>query len=68
MAVATGGYINSSSRADILFKSAVQASENYYLLYYSPNSYIADGKFKEIQVKIKNKKCNIFHRAGYFAN
>ena len=68
MAVATGGYINSSSRADILFKSAVQASENYYLLYYSPNSYIADGKFKKIQVKIKNKKCNIFHRAGYFAN
>ena len=68
MAVATGGYINSSSRADILFKSAVQASENYYLLYYSPNSYIADGKFKKILVKIKNKKCSVFHRAGYFAN
>ena len=68
MAVATGGYINSSSRADILFKSAVQASENYYLLYYSPNSYVADGKFKEIQVNVIDKKCRIFHRAGYFAN
>ena len=68
MAVATGGYIDSSARADVLFKNAVQASENYYLLYYSPRSYIADGQFKEIQVKVKNRKCRVFHRAGYFAN
>jgi hypothetical protein len=68
MAIATGGYINSSARADFLFKSAIEASENYYLLYYSPSSYITDGQFKEIQVKVKNKKYRIFHRAGYFAN
>ena len=68
MAVATGGYIDSSARADILFKSAVEASENYYLLYYSPSRYINDGQFKEIQVKVKNKKYRIFHRSGYFAN
>lgn len=36
MAVATGGFLDSSARADFLFKSAVEASENYYLLYYSP--------------------------------
>ena len=68
MAIATGGFIDSSARADTLFKSAVEASENYYLLYYSPSHYITDGKFKEIQVKVKNRKCRIFHRAGYFAN
>jgi hypothetical protein len=68
MAVATGGYIDSSARADFLFKSAVEASENYYLLYYSPSRYMNDGQFKEIQVKVKNKKYRIFHRAGYFAN
>ncbi len=68
MAVATGGYIDSSARADFLFKSAVEASENYYLLYYSPSHYINDGQFKKIQVKIKNKKCRIFHRSDYFAN
>jgi hypothetical protein len=68
MAVATGGYIDSSARADILFKSAVEASENYYLLYYSPSHYINDGQFKKIQVKVKNKKYRIFHRSGYFAN
>ncbi len=68
MAVATGGYIDSSARADSMFKHAVEASENYYLLYYTPNHYIADGQFKKIQVKVKNGKCRIFHRAGYFAN
>ena len=68
MAIATGGFIDSSSRADLLFKSAVEASENYYLLYYSPNSYITDGQFKEIQVNVKSKNYRIFHRAGYFAN
>jgi hypothetical protein len=68
MAIATGGFIDSSSRADLLFKSAVEASENYYLLYYSPSSYITDGHFKEIQVNVKDKNYRIFHRAGYFAN
>lgn len=68
MAVATGGYINSSARADFLIKSAVEASENYYLLYYSPSHYINDGQFKEIDVKVKNKDYRIFHRVGYFAN
>lgn len=68
MAVATGGYIDSSARADFLFKSAVEASENYYLLYYSPSRYINDGQFKKIQVKVKTKKYRIFHRSGYFAN
>lgn len=68
MAHATGGYIDSSARADFLFKSAVEASENYYLLYYSPNSYTADGQFKEIKIKVKNKDYRILHRAGYFSN
>jgi len=68
MAVSTGGFIDSSARPDLLFKAAVEASENYYLLYYSPESYSADGEFKEIKVNVKNKKYRIFHRAGYFAN
>lgn len=68
MSVATGGFIDSSARADSLFKAAVEASENYYLLYYSPYNYAADGKFKTINIKVKNKNYRIFHRAGYFAN
>jgi hypothetical protein len=68
MATATGGFVDSSARADFLFKSAVEASENYYLVYYTPSNYITDGKFKNIQVKVKSKNYRIFHRTGYFAN
>jgi hypothetical protein len=68
MAIATGGFVDSSAMADYLFKRAVEASENYYLLYYSPASYSSDGKFKEIKVRVKKQNYRIFHRAGYFAN
>jgi hypothetical protein len=68
MAISTGGFVDSSAMADFLFKRAVEASENYYLLYYSPASYSSDGKFKEIKINVKNQNYRIFHRAGYFAN
>jgi len=68
MANATGGTVESSSNAAASFKTAVVASENYYLLYYNPESYTADGKFKKITVKVKGKKYRVTHRAGYLAD
>jgi len=68
MARATGGLTDSSSNAASAFQRAVDASENYYLIYYVPINYTRDGKFKTIKVKIKNKNYRITHRAGYFAN
>lgn len=67
MAEATGGLVHSSANISSAFKKASQASENYYLLYYSPKSYKNDGKFRNIKVKVKNKNYRITHRAGYFA-
>ncbi len=68
MARATGGVATSSSNPEFLFKKASDAAENYYLLYYTPQDYKADGKFKNIQVKIKGRSYRITHRAGYFAD
>ncbi|MFQ6070380.1 MAG: VWA domain-containing protein [Candidatus Aminicenantales bacterium] len=68
MAKATGGTTESSSNPGFLFKKAVESSENYYLLYYSPQNYVRDGKFKKIEVRVKNKNYRILHRAGYFAD
>ena len=68
MAYATGGFIESSTRADYLIKRAVEASENYYLLYYTPKNYQYDGKFKNINVQVKNKDYKVIHRLGYFAH
>ena len=68
MASATGGFAESSFNPDFLMRKAVDASENYYLLYYSPREYNSDGKFKEIEVRVKRSGYRVSHRAGYFAN
>ncbi|MFC2158786.1 hypothetical protein ACFLT9_13215 [Acidobacteriota bacterium] len=68
MAKATGGFIESSANPVVSFKKAVDASENYYLLYYTPKKYAGDGKFKNLQVSVKGQKYRVLHRAGYFSN
>ena len=68
MSKATGGLAESSSNPQFLFEKAVEASENYYLVYYSPSNYRRDGKFKSIKVKVRGKNYRVTHRAGYFAN
>ncbi len=64
----TGGLTQTTANVADSFKKAVDASENYYLLYYTPKDYKADGKFKRIKVKIKGQKYRIIHRSGYIAN
>ncbi len=68
IARATGGYAESSSNPAVLFKNALYASENYYLVYYSPKDYAGDGKFKKIEIQVKNKDYKVIHRLGYFSN
>lgn len=68
MARATGGFADSSANADFLFQEAVRASENYYILYYSPKAYTGDGSFKSITVRLKDKNYRVTHRVGYYAN
>jgi VWFA-related protein len=68
MARATGGVSEASGNPFAAFRKAVTATENYYLLYYVPENYQADGKFKEIKVVVKGKRFRVTNRAGYFAN
>lgn len=68
MADATGGVSESSGNPGWAFKRIADAFENYYLLYYSPENYAKDGKFKEIRVRVKTGNYRITHRAGYIAN
>lgn len=67
IARATGGISTSSANAAAAFQKAVNATENYYLLYYKPKEYKADGKFHEIKVKVKSGNYRVTHRAGYIA-
>ena len=68
MATATGGTFFRSYNAATAFQEALDASENYYLLYYSPKNYRSTGEFKQISVRIKSGDYQIFHRAGYISN
>jgi len=68
MAQASGGLTEATGNPLASFQKAVTASENYYLLYYVPKDFQADGKFKEIKVVIKGKSYRVTNRAGYFAN
>lgn len=65
---ASGGATEVSANAMASFKKTLAASENYYLLYYSPAEYKADGKFREIEIRVKGKSYRVSHRAGYIAD
>jgi VWFA-related protein len=68
MAQSTGGIAESSANIAFTLEKAAAASENYYLLYYTPMNYKADGKFHKLKVKVKKIDCRITHRAGYIAD
>ncbi len=68
LARATGGLTESSANVAVAFKKTVEASENYYLVYYTPRAYKADNRFHKIEVRIRGGGYRITHRAGYVAN
>ena len=71
MALATGGYFESTANPAEGFKNALDAAENYYLIYYTPDEYVSDGQFRTITVKLKKremKDLKLVHRAGYIRN
>jgi VWFA-related protein len=68
IATTTGGLVISSANPYAAFRKASDASQNYYLLYYTPKDYASDGKFRNIRVKVKGKKYKVLHRAGYLAD
>jgi len=68
MARATGGYADSTANIAAAMKAAVEASENYYLLYYTPDRYQADGRFRRIAVRVRSEGARVLHRVGYIAD
>ncbi len=67
IARATGGWVDSSDDPGLLFQKKAEVLDNYYLLYYSPKDYEADGSFRSLEIKVKNKDYSVSYRKGYFA-
>jgi len=68
MAAATGGLTESTSNPDFALRQAAEASNNYYLLYYRPLEYRADGRFQKIEIRVKGEGLKVMHRLGYIAD
>jgi hypothetical protein len=68
IAESTGGAVESSQNPAAALERSSLLSESYYLLYYSPENYQKDGKYKNITIKIKGREYKIYHRLGYFAD
>jgi hypothetical protein len=68
IAKTTGGVTYASGNPAAAFERAANATENYYLLYYAPKDYRADGKFKSIQVRIKGNNYRVLYRTGYLSD
>jgi VWFA-related protein len=68
MAAATGGLTESTTNPNFALRQAAEASSNYYLLYYRPLNYRADGRFQKIEIRVKGEGLKVIHRLGYIAD
>jgi hypothetical protein len=68
MARVTGGYAASTANIAGAMREAVEASENYYLLFYTPRDYRPDGGFRRIEIKVRAEGARVSHRLGYIAD
>jgi len=68
MAAATGGLSESTANPNFALRQAAEASNNYYLLYYRPLDYRADGRFQKIEIRVKGEGFKVTHRLGYIAD
>lgn len=67
VAKATGGTAESSQNPAATFKHAADASSEYYLLTYVPNSAAPPGVFRAIEVQVGRGGCEVTNRRGYFS-
>jgi hypothetical protein len=65
VAQATGGIVDTSQNPAVGFKSALENSNKYYLLYFTPFSEVKDGTFRSIKIRIKDRDYSVVNRQGY---
>jgi len=68
VAAATGGLTESTTNPNFALRRAAEASSHYYLVFYRPVAYRADGRFQKIEIRVKGKGLKVTHRLGYIAD
>lgn len=67
VAQATGGLCETAANPAASFKKAAAASEDYYLLYYTPLNAAKDKTYRDVRVAVKRPGVTVSHRLGYYA-
>jgi hypothetical protein len=67
IAKATGGTAETAQNPSATFKRAADASSDYYILSYVPDSAAPPGVFRTIEVKVGRPGCEVVNRLGYFS-
>ena len=67
IAKATGGTAESAQNPSATFKRAADASSDYYILSYVPDSAAPPGVFRTIEVRVGCPGCEVVNRLGYFS-
>lgn len=65
VAQATGGTTYTSQNPAAGIEAALEASNKYYLLYFSPFSEAKKGMFRSIKIRIKDRDYTVVNRQGY---
>jgi hypothetical protein len=68
VAASSGGIVDTSQNPAAAFAHASALTDRGYLLYYSPETYVRDGGFRNILVRVKGREYRVLHRQGYYAN
>ena len=65
VAQATGAAAYTSQNPAASIKTALETSNKYYLLYFTPFSAVKAGSFRSLKIRIKDKDYTVVNRQGY---
>jgi hypothetical protein len=65
VAQATGGIVSTSQNPAAGMEAALENSNKYYLLYFTPLSEAKAGMFRNLKIRVKDRGYSISHRQGY---
>jgi VWFA-related protein len=62
----TGGELFNQNDVSVMIQKSVDLGSKYYTLTYQPQGGEADGRFRRIEVKLRNSDLRVVTKAGYF--
>jgi len=65
VAQATGGIVDTSQNPAAGIETALETSNKYYLLYFTPFSEAKEGIFRSLKIRVKDRDYTVVNRQGY---